>query len=209
MACIKLVRHFIAYGALGFSVFLNGCKSTVRQEEESEVYGQIAGRGMAEGEVRRVIRQAGFPAVTVNKIVCTAWYESKWHTHSVNRNKKKNGKVTIDYGLLQINSANWEWCGVGQTALADPLVNARCGLKLFKSQGMGAWYGYRSHRTRCDAYRGGRLKLADDPENSAQEEHLSEDRILHGDGSRPDGMDLDPDMQDLSQGEEIPEPVIE
>jgi hypothetical protein len=148
---------------------------------------------MPEREVRSVIVQAQFPQAAVNKMVCAAWYESNWHTSSYNTNS--NGST--DFGLLQINSIHWRGCGVTRTSLADPAVNARCARKIFQSQGLGAWYGYRNHKRICDNYSTGRV-------GGNRVSELSEDQIMFGDRSELDGIDSDMDEHDMNNGLEIP-----
>ncbi len=189
-------------GVLAFSA--QGCKTSDSQEsdEGSELYGKVGGRHLSEKEVRTTLTQVGFPAKSINRFVCTAWYESNWTTQAINKNK--NGST--DFGLLQINSGNWSWCGVSKTTLADPVVNAKCALKIFKSQGLNAWYGYRSNKRKCDSYGGGRLKLTDDVVGNGGQDDLPEELILNGDGSRPEGLSWEVDMAPTNLVGEIPEP---
>lgn len=110
----------------------------------------LAGRRLSPAEVASVLREAGFPEAAVGKMVCTAKYESSFYERASHRNT--NG--TTDYGLFQINSVHVgdTGCPSSATALYEAAANARCALKVYRSQGMGAWYAYRKHRSECDGY---------------------------------------------------------
>jgi hypothetical protein len=84
-------------------------------------------------------------------MVCTAKWESSFYERATNRNN--NGSV--DYGLFQINSIHFHdaGCPSSGTALFDASANAKCAYRVYKSQGINAWYGYKAHRTECDSYR--------------------------------------------------------
>ena len=110
------------------------------------------GERLASYEVASLIRQAGFPANMVGRMVCTAKWESSFYTKATNKNR--NG--TIDRGLFQINSihlGNTRNCPASSKAIFDPLTNTRCALAIYKMQGINAWYGYKAHRSECDRYR--------------------------------------------------------
>ncbi len=188
-----LQRSFpiILVSSIGLNI--SSCGSDTSQV--SEVQGTIAGRKMSESEVRMVIINAGFPSTVINKMVCTAWYESNWHTASYNTNR--NGSV--DIGLLQINSIHWKGCGATRTSLISPPTNAACGRKIFQTQGLSAWYAYRNHKARCDAYAGGTLsfwsihkKMADESFSDEFEDHQpTEYSIEHIDEAEMNnGLDL-------------------
>jgi hypothetical protein len=153
---------------------------------------------MPEHEVRSALRSGGFPAEVLNRMVCTAWYESRWHTGSYNHNR--NGSV--DFGLLQINSVHWRGCGVTRTTLADPVVNATCGYKVFRSQGLRAWYAYRSHKRICDNYAGGAV-------GQRLDGGLSEEEIQNGAGVELDGVPADFDQTDAGPGADVPPSTFE
>jgi hypothetical protein len=144
------------------AVILTGCAADtaddVDWEEDEEAVGEIeekllAGRLIPEREVASILRNAGFPSEVIPKMVCTAKYESSFYERASNRNR--NG--SIDRGLLQINSIHLGSPGCPSRANANALytasTNASCGLKIYRSQGMGAWYGYRAHKRKCDSYR--------------------------------------------------------
>jgi hypothetical protein len=190
------------YFLLFLTTHLSGCRTTQREEQESELYGTIAGTALTEKQVRSAISQAGFPRAAVNKMVCTAWYESNWHTASRNRNR--NG--SNDFGLLQINSANWKWCRVTKASLANPATNAKCGYKIFRSQGMNAWYGYRAHKRKCNTYAGGRLKITEDLSPEELSEVMTDkERADFEEHARTDGPSSEIDMLDMSNGIDAPE----
>ncbi len=135
----------------------------------------IEGRRLEAEEIAGLLREAGVPEATVPKMVCTAYYESQWRDRSWNW---RNGNGSIDRGLFQINSVHLK--GAYRTTsgervpaglcsdlksddLWDVAKNADCAQKIFRQQGLGAWFGYQSHRrTRtvggirqigCDVYK--------------------------------------------------------
>jgi lysozyme C len=116
---------------------------------ESQSY-LLAGHRLSETEAAALVRDAGFPERMVGTMLCTIKYESNFYERASNRNK--NGSV--DYGLFQVNSLHLRDPGCPRTAAAlyDGATNAQCALSIYKSQGMGAWYGYGKHRTECDRY---------------------------------------------------------
>lgn len=124
--------------------------------DEGEATGEsedhlLAGRRLSEKEAATLIRQAGFPEAVVGKMLCTIKYESNFYEKASNKNR--NG--TVDYGLFQVNSIHLHDAGCPSTAagLYDAATNTKCALRIYKSQGINAWYGYQKHRSECDRYR--------------------------------------------------------
>lgn len=110
------------------------------------------GERLSSYEVASLIRQAGFPANMVGRMVCTAKWESSFYTKATNKNR--NG--SMDRGLFQIDSihlGHTSNCPASSKAIFDPLTNTRCALAIYKMQGINAWYGYKAHRSECDRYR--------------------------------------------------------
>ena len=108
----------------------------------------LAGRRVPIAELRRDLAAAGFSSSVIGKMVCTAKYESSFYERATNRNT--NGST--DYGVWQINSihlgeANCPSAG----ALFSAAQNAKCAHTIYRQQGLNAWYGYRAHRTECNA----------------------------------------------------------
>lgn len=129
-----------------------GCASET-EADPSDTRGEsqdhlLAGRHVPESEVASMLRQAGFPESMIGKMVCTAKYESSFYERASHRNN--NG--TTDYGLFQINSVHLgdAGCPGSATGLYDGAANARCAYRIYKMQGITAWYGYRKHRSECD-----------------------------------------------------------
>lgn len=108
----------------------------------------LAGRLVPQGEIASMLRQAGFPDSVIGKMVCTAKYESSFYERASHRNS--NG--TTDYGLFQINSVHLgdAGCPASVAGLYDGAANARCAYRVYKMQGIDAWYGYQKHRSECD-----------------------------------------------------------
>lgn len=172
------------------SVTTSGCAAPADDEdlpgEEGEEIGSqdgalrkgssaIEGRKLDSDEIASLLRQAGVPESVVPKMVCTAYYESQWRDRSWNW---RNNNGSIDRGLFQINSAHLKGAyrnsagerisaGLCVDLKADDLwdveKNAQCAAKIYKEQGLTAWYGYKSHRTTktvggirqqgCDSYK--------------------------------------------------------
>jgi lysozyme C len=111
----------------------------------------LAGRRLSEREAAGLIRQAGFPESVVGKMLCTIKYESNFYERASNRNS--NG--SSDYGLFQVNSIHFHDAGCPSSAagLYDAAANTKCALRIYNSQGINAWYGYKKHRSECDGYR--------------------------------------------------------
>jgi hypothetical protein len=132
-----------------------GCAADTTGDGSSEPTGEsqdhlLAGRRLSEKEAATLIRQAGFPESVVGKMLCTIKYESNFYERASNRNS--NGSV--DYGLFQVNSLHFHDAGCPSTAagLYDATANTKCALRIYKSQGINAWYGYQKHRSECDRY---------------------------------------------------------
>ena len=132
-----------------------GCAAET-PEDGSEPVGEsqdhlLAGRRLSQGEAATLIRQAGFPESVVGKMLCTIKYESNFYERASN----KNSNGSSDYGLFQVNSLHFRDAGCPSSAagLYDAAANTRCALKIYKSQGVNAWYGYKKHKAECDSYR--------------------------------------------------------
>lgn len=119
----------------------------------------IAGRKLEVEELVSLLRDAGIAEATIPKMVCTAYYESKWHDRSWNA---RNNNGSIDRGLFQINSVHLKGAytdrsgkripaglcfGTKADDLWDLATNTACAKKVLDAQGLDAWYGYDSHRT--------------------------------------------------------------
>jgi hypothetical protein len=148
----KAARLLVCIGACGV---IAACSAADPSGDNLEDVGQsegklLAGRVVPEAEAASVLRQAGFPESAVGQMICTMKYESSFYEQASNKNK--NG--TTDYGLLQINSVHLGDRGCPSTAagLDSAVDNVKCGLAVYKSQGINAWYGYKSHRAECDRY---------------------------------------------------------
>ncbi len=125
----------------------------------------IEGRKLEATEIAGLLREAGVPASMIDKMVCTAYYESQWRDRSWNA---RNNNGSIDRGLFQVNSIHLKGPnGICDELTADdlwsPTKNTACAAKILKAQGLNAWYGYRAHRTTkiqggyrrlgCDVYK--------------------------------------------------------
>jgi lysozyme C len=175
MASFGLRGYVCKAVILSGTILIAGCRSSEKEQSDYGISGKIAGQALSATEVWDIMDKTPFPATAVPQMVCTAWYESGWHTESININRNKS----TDFGLLQINSINWPWCKVSKSGLADPSVNAKCGLKIFKSQGLKAWYGYRAHANACNSYVYGKaLKLFDTDLQSEPTPELIVEKIL-------------------------------
>jgi hypothetical protein len=134
---------------------LAGCSSAPQGDDGASVGESqdhlLAGRRLAESEIARLIREAGFPESAVGQMVCTAKYESSFYE----RASHKNGNGTTDYGLFQINSIHLRdaGCPTSVSGLYDAASNARCAYHVYRAQGIRAWYGYQKHKSECDRYR--------------------------------------------------------
>lgn len=132
-----------------------GCAAETDLEDEEVAESEdrlLAGRRLSTSEIARHVRAAGFPESVVGRMVCTAKYESSYYERASNKNR--NGST--DRGLFQINSihlGSMRGCPSNANALWDAATNARCAYAIYKAQGLNAWYGYRKHRTECNAFR--------------------------------------------------------
>ncbi len=135
------------------AVVLAGCSAAPANDQQPVGESQdhlLAGRRLSETEIATLLREAGFPESSVGQMVCTAKYESSFYE----RASHTNGNGTTDYGLFQINSVHLRDAGCPSTAtgLYDAATNTRCAYRVWKSQGIRAWYGYQKHRAECDRY---------------------------------------------------------
>jgi hypothetical protein len=146
---------------------LAGCSSAPPGDDGSGSVGEsqdhlLAGRRVSESEVASLLRDAGFPESSIGQMICTAKYESSFYE----RASHVNNNGTTDYGLFQINSIHLRdaGCPSTTTGMYDAAQNTKCALRVYRSQGIRAWYGYQKHKTECDAYRApGAAVGADDP----------------------------------------------
>lgn len=134
----------------------------------------LAGRRLSTGEIARHLRAAGFPENRIGPMVCTAKYESSYYERASNRNR--NGST--DRGLFQINSIHLggtRGCPSSANSLWDAATNAKCAKAIYDLQGMNAWYGYRKHRTECNATRAPASSGAVGPTNPAPQQDDEDD----------------------------------
>jgi hypothetical protein len=103
---------------------------------------------LPERHVAALLREVGFPAHSIPKMVCTARFESAFDTDAKNENR--NG--SRDVGLFQINEIWEKPCGMNKKDLMDPVKNAQCAKLVFEESGYWAWYGYRKNRVTCKNY---------------------------------------------------------
>ena len=132
-----------------------GCAADASPEEDTGDVGAsedalLAGRLYTPAEVAALVRAAGFPESVVGQMVCTAKHESSFFERATNKNK--NG--SMDRGLFQINSIHLGEAGCASSGegIFDAAANARCARAIYRSQGIRAWYGYRSHKAECDRF---------------------------------------------------------
>jgi len=81
---------------------------------------------------------SGVPEDDAKTLGCIAKFESQLNPKAINNKLNKNG--TIDRGLFQINSANLTLCNVTADELFDIRKNTKCAVKVYKTQGLKAWY---------------------------------------------------------------------
>jgi hypothetical protein len=122
---------------------------------DSHLTSSMSGNQLKATAVAQLIRQAGFPEAVVSKMVCTAYYESRFYDHTINHDS--NG--TSDHGLLQVNSIHIHDKGCPSTTdgLYDPTANTKCAFLIYKADvarghdGITApWAAYRAHKSECD-----------------------------------------------------------
>ena len=119
------------------------------------------GRCLAEAEVVRLLRTAGFPERIVPAMVCTA----KWESGFYERAAHKNGNQSTDRGVFQINSIHVgeKGCPSNAEGFFNAQNNANCALVVYKGQQKNssdplagvsnAWVAYRAHKTECANYK--------------------------------------------------------
>jgi hypothetical protein len=165
------VASFVSLGA-------GGCAASSDEPLDDEELGidsdavrrggaAVEGEKIEPTEIARLLREADVPSSMINKMVCTAFYESRWRDRSWNA---RNNNGTTDRGLFQVNSIHLKNPnGICDDFTAEdlwsPTKNAQCAAKILDVQGLSAWYGYRSHRTTkveggyrrlgCDVYKVG------------------------------------------------------
>lgn len=139
------------------AVLVGACAPGADEDTEDSTSDEsmlLAGERLSPARVASLLRQVGVEGAAVNKLVCTAKWESSFYTGAKNFNKNSAGQVTsTDIGLFQVNDRWWlEECGVTRNELLDPLVNAECAKQIYDQQGITAWYGYKAHKAECDSY---------------------------------------------------------
>jgi len=143
------VRHgsaLVSFAALSVIAACGAPSHNTANDSDSKVL-ELGGTRLSPGQVAYHLRNAGFPEHAIGVMVCIAKYESSFYTGAINH----NSGGTTDYGLFQINSYYWgSACGVSGSQLMDPVVNARCALRVYREQGYNAWYGYQYNRGECN-----------------------------------------------------------
>lgn len=104
---------------------------------------------LSKEQVARILEKAGFPREIVPVVTCLAEYESNFKPAAVNIHNTNNTK---DHGLLQINDIWTKDCNLNEEDLYNPLKNAKCALKIYKTQGLTAWVTYNKFKKSCLAY---------------------------------------------------------
>lgn len=105
---------------------------------------------MTKEQVAYTLERAGFPREIVPVVTCLAQYESNFKPNIVNHH---NTNSTKDHGLMQINDIWMHQCKMTAKDLRNPLKNARCALKVYKSQGLTAWVTYNKFKRVCLTYK--------------------------------------------------------
>jgi hypothetical protein len=82
----------------------------------------------------------GVPEKDVGMMMCIAHKESRMDSKAINHHNR-NG--TKDYGLFQINDINTEKCNTSPKELLNVQNNVKCGIKVYKTQGLKAWSTYK------------------------------------------------------------------
>jgi hypothetical protein len=130
--------------------------SVFSKENSSKGQGTFAsqiepGNTITKQQTARIAARVGFPKKVVPIITCLAEHESHFIVDAVNKNQNS----TSDFGLFQINSVWLQKNGCDTTAekLLDPVHNAECALKVYKTQGLNAWSTYKTFKQSCLAYR--------------------------------------------------------
>jgi len=119
---------------------------------------ELSANYKSECQVATYLKNAGFPQSTIPTMVCTSKYESSFNCDAYH----KNTDGSSDYGLMQVNSYWWcsgdpaskyNGCSKTCSSMYDCQTNANCAYTIWKQQGYNAWYGYKSHKAECDAYK--------------------------------------------------------
>ena len=145
------MRNILVYLAAIAAASLTACSASPEDGENAESGNDalLAGTRLTPAQIATMLRDEGFDEADIGKLVCTAKYESSYYTGAQNHNT--NGST--DYGLFQINDRYWlRPCGVTRQQLLDAKTNVKCAKMVFDQQGIGAWYGYKAHRTECNGF---------------------------------------------------------
>lgn len=133
----------------------DGCDYNYGQIKSSPILGA---NYKSECQVATYLSNAGFPQSAIPTMVCTSKYESSFNCDAYH----KNTDGSSDYGLMQVNSYWWcsgdptskyNGCSKSCSSMYDCQTNANCAYTIWKQQGYNAWYGYKSHKAECDAYK--------------------------------------------------------
>ena len=134
-----------------FFTFISCGRDETQEPGQSDTL-TIGRRKLSEGRIAGLLKNAGFPAHTINTMVCISKFESSQATDSNNYNRSNK---TWDKGLFQINDVHLsprELC-YGMGDMYNEYINTACAYRVYRAQGFRAWYGYRNNKFTCDRYK--------------------------------------------------------
>lgn len=79
-----------------------------------------------------MLRAAGWPGDAIADAAAVAWCESRWRPAAV-------GDSGRSLGLMQLWSGWFAWAGEDTERWADPVVNARVALAVWRVYGWAQW----------------------------------------------------------------------
>lgn len=87
---------------------------------------------LTEGQMRLVLDAAGWPRGEWERALAVAWCESRWRPTAV-------GDGGASLGLWQLWRGWFGWAGESEALWADPVVNARVALAVWRQHGWEEW----------------------------------------------------------------------
>lgn len=146
-----LLSSLLLFSACGDDVYQAGAPSDERTSAPLPTR-------LHEGDVARLLVDAGFRAHEIHTMICIANYESGLRSDAIGIATHGRARGSRDIGIFQINAYFWArprgegGCGLTELQLLDPRANARCARMVYERHGFNGWIAYKKNRMTCQNY---------------------------------------------------------